>query len=64
MCSMYIDLCLYVNKSTKLGFRFTKDAQWQISAEKAWKVIFAPDLIEYAFVGASLSDTTFMGGEH
>ncbi len=33
-----------------------------------WKgmdtVIFAPDLIEHAFVGVSLSDTKFMGGEY
>ncbi len=43
---------------------FTKDAQWRISAEKAWTVIFAPDLIEYAFVGGSLSDAKFMGGEY
>jgi len=27
-------------------------------------VIFAPDLIEYAFVGVSLSDEKFMGGEY
>ncbi len=26
-------------------------------------VILAPDLIEYAFLGVSLSDVTFMGGE-
>ncbi len=26
-------------------------------------VIFAPDLIEYAFLGFSLSDAKFMGGE-
>ncbi len=26
-------------------------------------VIFAPDLIEYAFVEVSLSDAKFMGGE-
>ncbi len=43
---------------------FTKDAQWQISAEKAWTVIFALYLIEYAFVGVSLSDAKFMGGEN
>ncbi len=43
---------------------FTKDTQWSISAEKAWTVIFAPDLIEYAFVGVSLSDAKFMGGEN
>ncbi len=33
-----------------------------------WKgvdtVIFAPHLIEYAFVGVSLSDAKFMGGEY
>ncbi len=28
------------------------------------RVIFAPDLIEYAFVGISLSDAKFMGGEY
>ncbi len=39
---------------------FTKDAQWRIGAEKAWAVICAPDLMEYAFVGVSLSDATFM----
>ncbi len=27
-------------------------------------VIFAPDLIEYAFVGVSLSDAKVMGGEY
>ncbi len=27
-------------------------------------VISAPDLIEYAFVGVSLSDANFMGGEY
>jgi len=27
-------------------------------------VIFAADLFTYAFVGVSLSDTTFMGGEY
>ncbi len=43
---------------------FTKDEQWRISAEKAWTVIFAPDLIEYAFVGVSLSDAKFMGEEY
>ncbi len=43
---------------------FTKDAQWRISAEKVWTVIFAPDIIEYAFVGVSPSDTKFMGGEY
>ncbi len=36
----------------------TKDAQWRISTEKAWTVIFAPDLMEY------LSDAKFMGGEY
>ncbi len=36
-----------------------KDAQWRISAEKPF---LPPDLIEYAFVGGSLSDTQFMGG--
>ncbi len=35
--------------------------QWRISAEK---VIFVPDLIEYAFVGVSLSDANVMGGEY
>lgn len=30
--------------------------QWRISAEKAWTVIFALDLIEYTFIGVSLSD--------
>ncbi len=40
---------------------FTKDAQWRISAKKAWTVIFAPDLIEHAFVGVSLSDAKFLG---
>ncbi len=29
--------------------------RWRIGAEKAWTVIFAPDLIEYAFVVISLS---------
>ncbi len=29
---------------------FTKDVQWRISAENVWKVIFAPDITEYAFV--------------
>ncbi len=43
---------------------FTKDVQWRISAENAWKVIFAPDITEYAFVGVSLSDTKSMGGEY
>ncbi len=43
---------------------FTKDAQCRLSAEKAWTVIFVPDLIEYAFVGVSLSDAKFMGGEY
>ncbi len=43
---------------------FTKDSQWWISAEKAWTVIFAPDLIEHAFVGVSLSDAKVMGGEY
>ncbi len=33
-----------------------KMRQWRIGAEKAWTVIFAPDLIEYAFVVISLSD--------
>ncbi len=28
------------------------------------RVIFAPDLINKAFVGVSLTDTTFMGGEY
>ncbi len=28
------------------------------------KVIFAADLIAYAFVEVSLSDATFMGGEY
>ncbi len=43
---------------------FTKDAQ-----KKNWHwqcvhtVIFAPDLAEYAFVGVSLSDAKFMGGD-
>ncbi len=27
-------------------------------------VIFAPDLIEYGFVGVSLSDAKLMGGEY
>ncbi len=36
------------------------NAQWRISAEKAWTVIFAPDLIEYAFLGVSLSDAKVM----
>ncbi len=27
-------------------------------------VTFAPDLIEYAFLGVSISDATFMGGEY
>ncbi len=27
-------------------------------------VIFVPELIVYAFVGVSLSDTKFMGGEY
>ncbi len=40
------------------------NAQWRISAEKAWTVIFAPDLIEYAFLGVSLSDAKVMGGEY
>lgn len=39
---------------------FTKDAQGRISSDKAWTVIFALDLTEYAFVGVSLSDTKFM----
>ncbi len=43
---------------------FTKDTQWEISAEKAWTVIFATPLIEYAFVGVSLSICKFMGGEY
>ncbi len=43
---------------------FAKDAQWRISIEKVWTVIFAPDLIEYAFVGVSLSNAKFMGGEY
>ncbi len=43
---------------------FTKDAQWRISTEKAWTVIFAPDLIEYAFLGVSLSDAKVMRGEY
>ncbi len=29
-------------------------------SEKVWTVILAPDLIEYAFVGVSLSDAKFM----
>ncbi len=41
-----------------------KYAQWRISTEKAWTVIFASDLIEYAFLGVSLSDAKFMGGEY
>ncbi len=43
---------------------FTKDAQWRISAEKARNVIFAPDLIEYAFLGVSPSDAKSMGGQY
>ncbi len=27
-------------------------------------VIFAPDLIKYAFIGVSLSDAKFIGGEY
>ncbi len=41
---------------------FTKDVQY--CTEKAWTVIFVPDLIECAFVGVSLSDAKFMGGEY
>jgi len=33
---------------------------WEIRVEKALTVIFAADLIAYAFVGVSLSDATFM----
>ncbi len=43
---------------------FTKDTQWEISAEKAWTVIFATHLIEYAFVRVSLLIGKFMGAEH
>ncbi len=43
---------------------FTKDTQWRIIAEKAWTVIFVPDLIAYAFVIVSLSDAKVMGGEY
>ncbi len=43
---------------------FTKDAQWRNSTENAWTVIFVPDLIECAFVGVSLSEAKFMGGEY
>ncbi len=42
----------------------TKDTQRRISAEKVWTVIFAPDIIEHAFVGVSLSDAKFMSGEY
>ncbi len=45
-------------------YLFTKDVQWRISAENVWKVIFAPDITEYAFVGVSLSDAKSMGGEY
>jgi len=35
------------------------------STEKAWtQLFFVPDLFEYAFVGVSLSDAKFMGGEY
>ncbi len=47
----------------KVLLRFTKDAQWKTSAKKA-TVIFATDPIEYAFVGVSILDDTFMGGEY
>ncbi len=36
----------------------------EISAEKACTVIFATHLIEYAFVGVSLSICKFMGGDY
>ncbi len=49
---------------TKLLSGFTKDTQWEISAEKAWTVIFTTHLIEHAFVGVSLSICKFMGGEY
>ncbi len=35
-----------------------------MNAEKVWKVIFATHLIEYAFVGVSLSICKCMGGEN
>ncbi len=38
--------------------------QWEISTEKAWTVIFETHLIEYAFVGVSLSICKFMVGEY
>lgn len=34
------------------------------SCEKVWTIIFATDLILYAFVESSISNTTFMGGEY
>ncbi len=48
----------------KKNLPFTKGTQWEISAEKAWTVIFVAHLIEYAFVGVSLSIGKFMGGEY
>ncbi len=42
---------------------FTK-AQWRITTENEWtQLFFVPDLIEYAFVGVSLSAAKFMGEE-
>ncbi len=38
--------------------------QWEISTEKPWTVIYATRLIEYAFVGVSLSICIFMVGEY
>jgi len=32
-------------------------------AEKAWTVIFTADRIAYTFVGVSISDAKFLGGE-
>ncbi len=44
---------------------FIKGMQWEIGAENAWTpVIFVTHLIEYAFVGVSLSICKFMRGEY
>lgn len=36
----------------------------ELALKKAWTVIFAPDLIEYAFVEVSLSDAKCTGREY
>ncbi len=58
-------VCASANHILALKY-YCQDLLKMRSEELALKhtVIFAPDLIEYAFIGVSLSDATFMGEEY